>query len=77
MSAPGARTSTQRSARGERVSIRGRTGAVRDASCEEGRAAHRGVRMPAGLLRGMCVALLFDAVLAAAVYLTGSGVGLW
>ena len=36
-----------------------------------------GVQMPAGLMRGMCVALLFDAVLAAAVYLTGSAVGLW
>jgi hypothetical protein len=33
--------------------------------------------MPAGLMRGMCAALLFDAVAAAAVYLTGSAVGLW
>jgi hypothetical protein len=33
--------------------------------------------MPASLVRGMCVALLFDALLAAAVYLTGSAAGLW
>jgi hypothetical protein len=33
--------------------------------------------MPASLMRGMFVALLFDAVAGAAVYLTGSAVGLW
>jgi hypothetical protein len=33
--------------------------------------------MPAGLVRGMCVALLFDAILVVAVYLTGSAARIW
>ena len=77
MSAPGARPSTQRSARGERVGIRRWTGAVRDHHARRAGTSLGGGRMPAGLVRGMFVALLFDAVLAAAIYLTGGAVGLW